>query len=103
MNTESLDTDAMKLSRACTALWMATLSLMTAFMHTPAPAHRLALARKIAKNFTLLQEQECFSVESRGSFSRLAQRWTRKAEQLGRQEDRPRGGLGLFQPALNAR
>lgn len=97
------DTDALKLSRACTALWMATLSLMAAFMQTPAPAHRLLIARKIAKNFALLHEQDCFTVECRASFSKLAQRWTAKAEQLGSQQDRPRGGLGLLLPQLRAR
>jgi len=103
MNANTLDTDAMKLSRACTALWMATLSLMTAFMQTPAPAHRYLIARKIAKNLSLLHEQDCFTVECRVIFSNLAQRWTSRAEQLARQEDRPRGGFGLLQPLLKTR
>ena len=101
-DAETLDTDAIKLSRACTALWMATLSLMTAFMQTPAPAHRYLIARKISKNFALLHEQECFTVECRMTFNKLAQRWTRKAEALAHQEDRPRGGLGLLEPLLKA-
>ncbi|MDB5874589.1 MAG: hypothetical protein JWQ07_4031 [Ramlibacter sp.] len=94
-------TAAEALSRACTALWVATLSLMTAFMGTSAPVHRLRIARKIASNFELLREQrDCFSPECCASFSNLAKHWTAKADQLARQEDRPRGGLGLFRPAL---
>jgi hypothetical protein len=96
----TVDASAMALSRACTALWVATLSLMTAFMQTPAPAHRYLIARKIAKNLNLLQEQDCFTTECRMIFSNLARRWTVKADQLARQEDRPRGGFGLLQPAL---
>jgi hypothetical protein len=103
MNADTPDTDAVKLSRACTALWMATLSLMTAFMQTPAPAHRYLIARKIAKNLALLHEQDCFTVECRMIFSNLAQRWTSRAEQLARQEDRPHGGFGLLQPLLKGR
>jgi hypothetical protein len=99
------DTDATRLAeslaltRACTALWVATLSLMTAFMQTPAPAHRSLIARKIAKNLGMLCEQSCFTAECRMIFSNLSQRWTAKAEQLA-QADRPRGGLGFLQPAL---
>jgi hypothetical protein len=94
------DANAVKLSRACAALWTATLALMTAFMQTPAPAHRVLIARKIAKNLKLLHEQECFTTECRMIFSNLGQRWTAKAELLARQDDRPRGGFGLGQPAL---
>jgi len=84
------------LSRACTALWMATLSLMTAFMQTPAPAHRYLIARKIARNLGTLREQDCFTRECRMIFANLSQRWNAKAEQLAaKQEDRPRGGIGL--------
>ena len=95
------EANAAALSRACTALWLATLSLMTAFMHNSAPAHRYLLARKIAGNFALLeQQQECFSAESRAAFLRMSRRWTDRADRLARQEDRPRGGLGLLVPAL---
>jgi hypothetical protein len=87
--------DYLALSRACTALWMATLSLMTAFMQTPAPAHRVLIARKIARNLGTLHEQDCFTCECRMIFSNLSQRWKDKADQLARQEDRPRGGFGL--------
>jgi hypothetical protein len=87
--------DYLALSRACTALWMATLSLMTAFMQTPAPAHRYLIARKIARNLGTLREQDCFTREARMIFSNLSQRWSAKADQLAKQEDRPRGGLGL--------
>ena len=92
--------DAFALSRACAALWMATLSLMTAFMQTAAPAHRYLLARKIAKNLSVLREQDCFTAECRMIFSNLAQRWTAKADQLAQPEDGPRGGIGLLQPAM---
>lgn len=92
------DTSAVTLSQACAALWTATLALMTAFMQTPAPAHRILIARKIAKNLKLLHEQDCFTTECRMIFSNLAQRWAAKADVLARQEDRPRGGFGLLQP-----
>lgn len=94
------DASALKLSRACAALWTATLALMTAFMQNPAPAHRVLIARKIAKNLKLLHEQECFTTECRMIFSNLAQRWTANAELLTRQDDQPRGGFGARQPAL---
>lgn len=92
--------NALALSRACAALWMATLSLMTAFMQTPAPAHRLLIARKIAKNLGLLREQDCFTAECRIVFSNLSQRWAAKAEQLAHRDERPRGGTGLLHPAM---
>ena len=99
-----MNADALALSRACTALWMATLALMTAFMQTGAPAHRCLIARKIAKNLRILREQDCFTAECRMIFSNLSQRWNAKADQLARHEDRPRGGIGLLQPAtFNAR
>jgi hypothetical protein len=100
--TAALDeADVAALSRACNALWLATLSLMTAFMRHAAPAHRYLLARKIAKNFSLLEQQpECFDAATRASFARLAASWTARADRLARQEDRPRGGLGLLLPAL---
>jgi len=95
------DTNAVKLSRACAALWTATLALMTAFMQNPAPAHRVLIARKIARNLRLLHEQECFTTECRMIFSNLAQRWTANADLLARHEDRPQGGgFGLLQPAI---
>ncbi|MCR6679031.1 hypothetical protein NVV43_26420, partial [Escherichia marmotae] len=45
---------AQALADACRALWLATVSLMTAFMQTQAPAHRLLLARRIARNLDTL-------------------------------------------------
>lgn len=96
----SLNAQALALSQACAALWMATLSLMTAFMQTPAPAHRYLIARKIARNLGLLREQDCFTAECRMIFSNLSQRWSAKADQLARPDDGPRGGMGLLQPAL---
>jgi hypothetical protein len=95
----AMNADALALSRACAALWMATLSLMTAFMQTAAPAHRYLIARKIAKNLGVLREQDCFTAECRMIFSNLSQRWSAKAEQLAPREDRPQGGIGLLQPA----
>lgn len=95
-----MNAQALALSQACAALWMATLSLMTAFMQTAAPAHRYLIARKIAKNLGLLREQDCFSAECRMIFSNLSQRWAAKADQLAQRDDRPRGGTGLMQPAL---
>ena len=70
------------LAEASGALWMATLSLMTAFMQTQAPAHRYLMARRIARNFATLREQECFSERSRGSFTRLSSHWNDKANRL---------------------
>lgn len=99
------DEDMIALQRACNALWVATLSLMTAFMHNNAPAHRYLIARKIAKNLAMLREEDgCFTAECRMTFSNLSQRWSAKADQLANQQDRPRGGIGLMQPAtVNAR
>jgi len=94
------DANAVQLSRACAALWTATLALMTAFMQNQAPAHRVLIARKIAKNLKLLHEQECFTTECRMIFSNLAQRWTANADLLDRQDDHPRGGFGLLQTAF---
>ena len=70
------------LPQARRALWLATLSLMAAFMQTQAPAHRLLMARRIARNFDTLREQECFSDECRVRFGRLAARWRAQAERL---------------------
>ena len=92
--------DTLALSRACQALWLATLSLMTAFMQTAAPAHRYLLARRIARNFATLGDQDCFTEQSRASFVRLSGRWNDRADRLACQEDRPRGGIGLLQRLL---
>ena len=73
---------AVQLAQANRALWVATLSLMTAFMQTPAPAHRYLLARRIARNFDALQREDCFDSGCRASFGRLARRWGQRAEQL---------------------
>lgn len=75
-------TTAVALESACIALWSATLSLMSAYMHNPAPAHRVLLARRIAANFRMLAEQESFSGASRASFARLQLRWQATAERL---------------------
>ena len=77
------DTPALpSLQDASRALWLATLSLMTAFMQTRAPAHRLLMARRIARNFDTLREQDCFTADCRGRFARLAARWSGIAEGL---------------------
>jgi len=70
------------LAQASSSLWLATLALMTAFMRTGAPAHRLLLARRIARNFDTLREQDCFTRSTRAVFAKLAQRWQRKAKLL---------------------
>jgi len=89
------------LSQACGSLWLATLSLMTAFMHQPAPAHRYLLARRIANNLATLREQECFDAPTRASFSKLAARWQRKADLLSpAATERPAGMLTRLQRLL---
>ena len=92
------------LERACVALWSATLALMTAYMQTAAPAHRLLLARRIAANFQTLARQEIFSPASRESFVRLQQRWQFRAERLAPERPNGRGRLaeilGLGQQRL---
>jgi hypothetical protein len=70
------------LNDASRALWLATLSLMAAFMQQPAPAHRLLMARRIARNFDTLREQACFSDDCRRRFARLALRWHAQADRL---------------------
>ncbi|MGZ5181297.1 MAG: hypothetical protein ACXWC6_16280 [Ramlibacter sp.] len=70
------------LQDASRALWLATLSLMAAFMQTQAPAHRYLMARRIARNFDTLRQQECFSDDCRQRFGRLGKRWTARAERL---------------------
>jgi hypothetical protein len=78
-----MNADALALSRACTALWMATLSLMTAFMQAGAPAHRYLIARKIAKNLCILREQDCFTAECRTIFSNLSPALERQSRPIG--------------------
>lgn len=97
----SQEADAQALARACHALWTATMSLMVAFMHTQAPAHRYLMARRISRNFATLQAQgDCFTPASRESFARLQQRWSDKADRLAPQPERPQGGLGSLIPAF---
>lgn len=103
MNADATSADALALSRACNALWLATLSLMAAFMQTSGPAHRYLIARKIARNMETLREQECFTPACRATFSKLSQRWAANADQLARQEDQPRGGIGFLLPLWKAR
>jgi hypothetical protein len=82
MTTETQSTSVATLNDASRALWLATLSLMTAFMQTQAPAHRYLMARRIARNFESLREQDCFSPDCRRRFARLGQRWHGTAERL---------------------
>lgn len=97
---EARASEKLALTHACTALWVATLSLMTAFMQTTAPAHRYLIARKIARNLATLREEEAvFSAECRMIFNNLSQRWSANADRLAPRE-RPRGGMGLLQAAL---
>jgi hypothetical protein len=72
-----------ELTQACAALWMSTLSLMTAFMQDTAPQQRFLLARRIAANLTTLSGQECFAADCRDRFKRLARRWDARACALG--------------------
>lgn len=76
------------LQEASRALWLATLSLMAAFMQTQAPAHRLLMARRIARNFDTLREQDCFSADCRRRFARLSARWHAHADRLQGKEER---------------
>jgi hypothetical protein len=76
---------ARALAAANRALWLANLGLMTAFMQTPAPAHRYLLARRIARNFETLAQQDCFDSGCRASFGRLGRRWQARAEQFAPQ------------------
>jgi hypothetical protein len=91
-----MNASALALERACAALWLATLSLMTAYMQTPAPAHRLLLARRISANFLTLAAQDGFSPSDRASFSRLQKRWEHTAARLA-WPGRPQGGRGLME------
>lgn len=70
------------LAQACKSLWLATLSLMVAYMQNAAPAHRMLLARRIAGNFGVLREQDCFGAETQAHFAKLARRWERTAARL---------------------
>ena len=94
------DSDTQALNLACQALWLATLSLMTAFMQAQGPAHRYLLARRIGENFETLRHQECFTTECRGTFLKLSHRWNDKADRLAPRRDSDsdlnQGGLGLF-------
>ena len=70
------------LAGACRALWLATLSLMAAFMENAAPGHRYLLARRISRNFDTLCRQDCFNTADRRAFECLARRWQDQADRL---------------------
>jgi hypothetical protein len=91
---------AAELAQACNALWAATLSLMVAFMHQSAPAHRYLLAKRIARNFETLKEQECFSAATRDKFVTLAKRWQQKVKALSPVEAEKPGVLSRLQRLL---
>lgn len=92
-----------ELARACNALWLATLSLMTAYMQTAAPAHRYLLARRVASNFRTLQEQDCYDGRCRERFARLAQRWQGHADAHHPEGARNQGWLAqIWRAARNA-
>lgn len=64
------------LAQACRSLWLATLALMTAYLHTRAPAHRQLLAARIARNFgTLVREAPAFAPQAQPRFAALARHW----------------------------
>jgi hypothetical protein len=84
---------AQQLAQAHGALWLATLSLMTAFMQTPAPAHRYLLARRIGRNLDTLARGDCFDSGSRATFARLSSRWSARAEQFAPREEAVGKGL----------
>jgi hypothetical protein len=84
------------LAAANRALWLATLGLMTAYMQTPAPAHRYLLAGRIARNFETLSGQECFDSGCRARFVHLGQRWQANAARLAPEPARAAGGLLRF-------
>lgn len=88
--------ETLTLSDASRALWLATLSLMAAFMQTQAPAHRLLMARRIARNFATLREQDCFSPECRSRFTRLGERWAAQAKRLESPPSQARGWRALL-------
>lgn len=87
---------AQSLAEACAALWLATLSLMTAYMHQQAPAHRHLLARRIARNLDTLKDQSCYSADCRSRFARLARRWDAKAVQHHPETESAPRGLRAF-------
>jgi len=88
---------ASQLANANRALWSATLGLMTAFMQTSAPAHRLLLAQRISRNFTTLAAQECFDADCRGRFDRLARRWAGTSQKYAADSQQaPTGVRGLL-------
>ena len=95
------DNQEQALARACHALWSANLSLMVAFMQQPAPAHRLLLARRIARNFDTLKGEACFTPATRESFVQLSQRWHEKVRRLSPEGERlPARGLASVVPAV---
>lgn len=82
-----------ELAQASNSLWLATLSLMTAYMHNGAPAHRYLLARRISRNFAMLREQkECFGADTLASFDKLSHRWEKKAQRYSPQ-GQPQAGV----------
>jgi hypothetical protein len=88
---------AQQLAQAHRALWVATLSLMTAFMQTQAPAHRYLIARRIGRNLaTLSQPNDCFDHRCRTTFARLARRWSDKAEEFAPEPANERKGVPGF-------
>ncbi|RYG12890.1 MAG: hypothetical protein EON92_07080 [Burkholderiales bacterium] len=97
MNAALSESERNALAGASYALWLATLSLMTAFMQNPAPAHRYLLARRISGNFDTLRQQDCFATVNRQAFERLALRWQQQAQHLAPAR-RPgsQGFLGLL-------
>ena len=89
-------TQALDLAAASQALWLATLSLMTAYMRTQAPAHRFLIARRVAGNFHTLHDQDCFSAPNRATFWKLHLRWSGLAQSFAPLPERRRRGLGRF-------
>ncbi|TWO73304.1 hypothetical protein FN976_00190 [Caenimonas sedimenti] len=89
--------DRQQLVLACRALWLTTLSLMTAFMHTCAPAHRHLLARRIGRNLaTLAGQPDVFGADNCSRFDRLAAHWQAQAERFAPNADASSGGRGLL-------
>lgn len=93
---------ATALAQACHALWLATLSLMTAFMQSPQPAHRLMLARRIARNLRTLQERPSpFAETDLSKFAKLQERWDRKVLALSPEGERmATGAIGWLRRLL---
>jgi hypothetical protein len=89
--------DQLRLAQACRSLWLATLSLMAAFMHNGAPAHRQQLARRIARNLdTLAAQRDIFPAADCARFAQLGAHWHRRAAHCAPQAGAPRG-RGLLQ------